>query len=469
MEVMTTDLRTAPWWGLESIAAAGPEEIWAHHHTNEITYARLRREIDAVHRVLGENAITAGSTVAVQLPPGLTLMWWLFALWSAGATVLLLDPRMKPAESAATLARVRPQHLVSSTTPADPVAGFAAECDTTVRPLPDGLPGDPDIALMQCSSGSTGVPKIVARTGRSLLADVDRHVANPGMPVRGERVYLLSPPTHAFGLAAGVLHSLRVGATLVLPGRMLPDDLLTHAVRADVHAILGVPLHFDLHSQAAGGKRPPSLRLAISCGDRLSAAVKERFALRYGIALGQAYGMSEVGCLTTDLTGALDTPAVGRVLPGVEIRITDGELFIKAERSPYPYTDHQDRYTDGWLRTFDRAELEPGSGVLRLLGRSDSLCNIGGLKVDLTEIEAVLRQHPHVRDALVLCHTSDSEDLDHPPVIEAHVAAPDGTSGEQLSAWCRERLSDFKVPRRWHIGGDLPRTALGKTDRKASR
>lgn len=449
------------WWGVKAIAEAPGHSVWATG-ARQITYRRLRAEVEAIQEVLSAHGIGAGSVVALQVPSSFDLLWWLFALWSNGAQVLLLDARMKPAETAAVLDRVKPQLHVTSGTAPEPLTVFSDECaDVRITRLHGGQPGDPDIALVMCSSGSTAAPKIVVRTGASLLADVDRHAANPGMPTAGERVLLLSPATHGFGLAAGVLLCLRVGASLVLPGRLHPDELLRRARDQEVDAILGVPVHFDLLTRAIEDIRLPSLRLALSSGDVLSGTVRDNFTRRFGVPLGQGYGMAEVGAIAVDLTGDHTFPAVGRVLPGVRVRITDGELFVKTDRSPYLHLDNPDRYADGWLRTYDRAEIDTETGVLKLLGRADSLCVIGGLKVDLTEIEAVLRDHPRVTDALAACHTSDSG----APVLAAYVAGT--ATGAELTTWCQERLSAFKIPRRWHIGPDLPRTALGKTTRYA--
>ncbi|MFC7304759.1 class I adenylate-forming enzyme family protein [Streptomyces monticola] len=462
---MTPGAPGVPWWGLEPIAAADPETVWAQG-AGQITYGRLQREMDAVRARLRAHGVVAGSPVAVQLPPSLTLLWWLFALWAEGAQVLLLDTRMKPAEVRSVLARIRPAHRVTSTTVPDLLVGTTDTVDVSIERIGDSPPGESAVALIQCSSGTTGQPKIVARSGPSLLADVDRHARNPGMPTQGERVLLLASLTHGFGLAAGVLHSLRVGATLVLPGRISPDDLLTCAHAADVHAVFGVPVHFDLLSQAAGGTRPTGLRLAVSCGDVLPSVVRQRFLHRYGVPVGQAYGMTEVGAIATDLTGDLEPPAVGRVLPGVDVRITDGELFIRADGDPYLYADLPDRYSDGWLRTFDRAELAPGSRVLSLLGRADSVCIIGGLKVDLTEVETALNAHPQVTEAMAVCRAVDSAVPGHPRlIIEAYVAADSAVTGQELTSWCRGQLSDFKIPRHWRIGTDLPRTTSGKANR----
>jgi acyl-coenzyme A synthetase/AMP-(fatty) acid ligase len=279
----------------------------------------------------------------------------------------------------------------------------------------------------------------------------------------GERVYLRGSPLHIFGLTVGVLLTLRIGATLVFPHRFHPGDLLDRARHARVNVVLGVPAHFDMLSQAAGDDRPDALRLAVSAGDVLTDAVKHRFERRYDVGVGQIYGMSECGAIATDLTGEFTHPVVGRLLPGIEPRITEGELYLRLDRSPYPFAEHSGRYADGWLRTYDRAALDPATAVLTLLGRADAVRIIGGLKVDLTEVEALLREHPKVTEALVVLRTA--KDNDSPPMLEAYVAGGDLVADE-LAAWCRSRLSTFKVPRRWHIGADIPRTALGKPDRR---
>ncbi|MBI0384105.1 long-chain fatty acid--CoA ligase, partial [Streptomyces albiflaviniger] len=122
----------------------------------------------------------------------------------------------------------------------------------------------------------------------------------------------------------------------------------------------------------------------------------------------------------------------------------------------YLHDSGGDRFADGWLRTHDRAELDP-SGAVRLLGRGDSLVVIGGLKVDLTEVEAVLRRHPGVSGAVVV----------HAGATEAYVSvAADGPSAGELLRWCRDRLADYKVPRVVHVLADLPRTSNGKLVRR---
>ncbi len=124
--------------------------------------------------------------------------------------------------------------------------------------------------------------------------------------------------------------------------------------------------------------------------------------------------------------------------------------------TPYLRGSDVDRYIAGWLRTYDRAEQDE-HGAVRLLGRSDSLVVIGGLKVDLVEVESVLRQHPRITDVVVI----------HAESIEAYVAAAqDGPAAGELAGWCRDRLAAYKVPRLIRVLPELPRTPNGKLIRR---
>lgn len=137
-----------------------------------------------------------------------------------------------------------------------------------------------------------------------------------------------------------------------------------------------------------------------------------------------------------------------------------GELDVALEESPYLFDSGGRQYEDGWLHTRDRATVD-GTGAVRVHGRADSLVVIGGLKVDLTEVENVLRDHPAVEQAVLV----------HEGMTEAFVAVAVGhepPSGEELLRWCRERLADYKLPRVVRVLEALPRTSNGKLVRNAA-
>ncbi|MBD0743117.1 3,4-AHBA carboxyl group adenylation protein [Streptomyces sp. CBMA152] len=441
-------------WLAARLADTGLDaELWAHGQ-QAVTRAGLRTQTARIGEVLGAHGIRRGSTVAVQLPPSFTLLWSVFALWGAGAQVMLLDPRLTETETTRLLEVCEPQfHLGTGEGPLR-VVSFRDECEVVVTPRRWGLAARTAHRLVQFSSGSTGLPKVIGRTGPSLLAEIERFARLSDMPRRGEGVLLLSSLVHSFGLIGGVLHGLDAGAALHFPRRPHRKELHQMLLERRLAAVFGVPAHFDLLGRSEGSDVPPALRLAVSGGEILPGEVFERFERRYGVRIGQAYGMSEVGIIATDLAGAQPPPAVGVAAPGMSTAVTGGTLRVRLSESPYLFGDHGDRYADGWLDTHDLCTLAPDTGVLTVTGRADSVVAIGGLKVDLTEVEAVLLAHEAVAEAVVV----------YGQAIEAHLVVSGSTrvTSTELLAWCRERLSPHKIPKAFHFPRVLPRTSNGK-------
>lgn len=442
------------WLGTALADGALNDEVWGHGE-RAVTFGQMREQTARTRDVLAAHGIGAGSTVAVQLLPSYTMLWTLFAAWSAGAQVLLMDPRLTPAETTRLLDLCEPQfHLaVDGRLPA--IASFRAECETVVLPRRSGRPAETAHPLVQFSSGSTGLPKVIGRTGQSLLDELDRFARLPQMPRRGERLLLLSSMSYSLGLIGGVLHALRTGVSLHFSGSPQPRDLLRLLTDRHIDAVFGVPVHFDLLSRVGRPGDLPGLRLAVSGGEMLRAEVFHRFEEVFGVRIGQAYGMTEAGIIATDLAGHDAPPAVGLPAPGMRTKVADGTLRVRLPEDPYLHADKAGRYEDGWLDTYDRCRVRPGSGVVEILGRADSRVVIGGLKVDLMEVESVLLQHPAVTEAVVV----------YGEAIEGYlVAEPTLTKGKLLT-WCRDRLSPHKVPKTLHFVRRLPRTTNGKTVR----
>ncbi|MEU7527482.1 fatty acid--CoA ligase family protein [Saccharothrix sp. NPDC042600] len=421
--------------------------VFTHDHT--VTHGRLRESVAAEAGLFAAAGVGEGSTVAVQVPPSFTQLEVVLALWSLGARVVSIDHRLKPAEVEVLRGLSRPQFVVRST--GRGAGAFRERYELVTEPRPDGLPALTRHRLVQFSSGSTGTPKVVGRSTESVIREVMRFGAAEGMTQRGEKLLLLNATAHSFGLMGGLLHSLAAGVELVFAARPTADDVLRAAARHEVDFITGLPFHFALLAEAADRPALKTVRAAFAGGELMPAEVAEAFGRAYGFPVGECFGTTETGALTMDVTGAT-RPAVGKPLTDTTIRVRDGLVEVALDESPYLRDEDGERYLDGWLRTGDRGEFDE-RGALRLLGRADSLVVVQGAKVDLTEIETTLRAHPLVTEAIAV----------HDGVIEAYVGTEsDELSAAELSAWCRERLADFKLPGRTHVLRALPRTAAGK-------
>jgi acyl-coenzyme A synthetase/AMP-(fatty) acid ligase len=442
------------WWGDQLLGQGADDELWAISSA-PVTRGELRAEVADLRQRFQKCGVVDGSSVLLRLKPSFTYLQVLLALWSCGAQVILVDFRLKPAEYEPLVELVRPQFLVSAAGTGGPVAGFRQESDFSVQRLPSGRPATDDVRLVQFSSGSTGRPKVIGRPPESVLAELDRHAATPGIPGRGERLMLLNSVMHNMGLVSGVLHALARGATLVIPPTFRPTEVLRLMARAEASAVYGTPVHYELLARTAARPELPSLRLAVSGGERVPKETYEQFRARFGLPISQVYGLTEIGLIAGDLSGRCEPPQVGPPVPGADVKVVGEELFVRMDRSPYLYGEHSDRFTGGWLRTCDRFHQDPATGILTMLGRTDSLVVVGGLKVDLMEVEAVLLNHPQVTEAVVI----------HEEGIEAFVGADEGLTADGLTAWCRERLSPVKVPRRFFVMRQLPRNSMGKLSR----
>ncbi|GAA3808550.1 class I adenylate-forming enzyme family protein [Streptomyces phyllanthi] len=429
------------------------------HRQETVTREELRERVAKQAAVFAGYGIGPGSTVGLRTPPSFTQVEVLLALWRLGAQVMLFDFRLKPAEVAALCASCRPQFMVSAGSNVRAAFGFRPEYEVATECRRTGGPATTGHRLVQFSSGSTGRPKVIGRTPRSLAAEVERFAAIPGMPGEGDRLLLLSSTAHSFGLIAGLLHSLAAGVSVVFAPRVSARDILATAVDHRITALFGVPMHYELLAAAIDAPELPELRVAVSGGELMPPEVAARFTERYGVPVGESYGTTETGVVAMDASGAL-RPSVGRAAPGVVLREHRGELDVVLEESPYLFDSGGTQYADGWLHTRDRATVD-GAGAVRVHGRADSLVVIGGLKVDLTEVESVLREHPAVEQAVLV----------HEDVTEAYVALAAGAvppSPEELLRWCRERLADYKLPRVIRLLEALPRTSNGKLVRQAA-
>lgn len=426
-----------------------------------LTRGELRHRVATRRDALAAAGLAPGSATALRLPPSPDLITTLLAVWSGGGQALLLDHRLTDAEVGQALDLLRPQLLIA---PGDRVPGdltgpprtpVGTGADGPAAPVAVTLPGGRAAAtrhvVVQLSSGSTGRPKAIARTATDLERELGCYARLPDFPTRGHRVVLLSSLVHVLGLVGGLLHSLHAGAELVVPARATPAAILDAVARRDAPTtVIGVPFHAELLAGRAHPARPPGLRRMIVAGEPLRPGLAERFTERYGVPLGSMYGMTETGVIATDLSGA-SHPWLQPV-HGMHPTLADGELHLAWADSPYLGPPDPARWSDGLLHTRDAASLDPATGRVAVHGRRDSQVSIGGLKVDLTEVEQTLTALPGVHEAVVLFTGG---------AIEAYVSGPESTPG-QVRDRLDERLAAYKRPRRIVSLAALPRTTTGK-------
>lgn len=451
-------------WTDRLIYEEDPNRVSLQFGESKIRYGELAARTAEWNDKLENRGILPGSIVALQLPASFTFIGLLLALWKRGCRVALLDYRLQPAESEELLRLSRSAYRIHASD-AKAARLFREELDVTIdavssSPAGSAEPHPVDPVLIQFTSASTGRSKVVGRTAGDIRSDIDRAVRAEGSIHRNDRVLVLSSISHTYGLLTAVLPALNQGATLLFSATPQPADVLSAIHGECATVVVGVPFHYELLAHSTRDARPwASVRMALSAGERLNPVARDRMMERYGVAVGQVYGMTEAGILTADFAGRYPG-SVGLPLNGVRLAIREGEVYVRLAASPYLLEESAGRFLDGWLRTQDIGEWGgTGGEVLYIRGRTGSVAVVGGLKVNLQEIEETLAGHESVRAALVGIAANGK--------IEAYLEADDPLEEEALLHWCKERMAAYKIPSALHIVESLPRTATGKLSRRA--
>lgn len=439
-----------PDWVDETLLA-GPDKQICLSFGTPIDRAMLRAQVAERQTILEGLGLRRGGCVALQLPPSLAYVANLLAAWRIGAQAALLDHRLTTYETDRALDRLAPQVVVRATSALP--GGLRAFYDITdhAEARPGGRPAETEHAVLQLSSGSTGPSKVIGRTADALVAEVHRYTQIDGVPLPDERVVLMASVVHVLGLVGGLMYCLHAGTELVLPERLTVDSILKAvAAGSEPTTLLGVPFHIELLGSVNEPPKLPQLKRMTTGGELVRAEVSQRFTDRYAVPLGNMYGMTEIGVIGTDLFGQ-HRPSI-MPAPGITVREEAGELLLAMPASPYVGLADPTRFVDGWLRTKDAGRVDPATGLVTVLGRLDSQVSVGGLKVDLTEVEHTLAGLAGVEGAVVVYDGG----------IEAYAIVPDPAVAATIEDQLAQRLAPFKRPRVLHVVEQLPRTATGK-------
>ncbi|MGW6282394.1 class I adenylate-forming enzyme family protein [Kribbella sp. NPDC055071] len=440
--------RGAEW--VDDVLLAGPADDVCFRLPEPVDRQELRRLISERQDELAQSGFRPGGAVALRLPPSIAFVTHLLAVWRSGGQAILLDHRLTDYEVRRAVERLVPQVVVS---PAHRVpAGLRTfvEVETDAASY-SGHPAGTAHAVVQLSSGSTGPSKVIGRTAEDLVEEVHRYTRIDGVPQRGERLILLPSMVHVLGLVGGLLYGLHAGVELVPPARLTGDAIVQAIASATTPAtVLGVPFHIGLLASVQDPPWLPQFKRMTTGGELVPAAVSRSFEEKYGVPLGNMYGMTEVGVIGTDLYGE-HRPAI-RPAPGIDIRAVDGELQIRRPESPYLGLSDPTRWSEGWLHTRDAGVVDQSTGLVSIKGRLDSQVSVGGLKVDLTEVEYTLASAPGVESAVVVFDGA----------ITAYVQLNAPRTAQALDAELAQRLAPYKRPRTLHILDQLPRTTTGK-------
>ena len=468
-----------------------------------LTYREVQTLANRFGHLLESVGVEPEQRVIIALPDGPEFVAALFGTLKVGAVVVMVNPQLAVdaieyfySYTRATVALVhrhtaptfqaaqgRARHLKRIIIVGEPattraIAGASPELETFPSHRDDA-------AIWLFSGGTTGKPKAVVQSHGSFANTTVCY----GQGVLGltERDITLAVPKLFFGYATGsnLFFPFSVGAAATLfPEKSTAETLFEKIRRFRPTVLVNVPTMVNqmvAHPDAAQ-QDFKSLRLATSAGEALPVELYERWKQTFGVELLDGLGTAEMWHIfISNSPGAVRPGTIGTVVPGFDVRVrddlghdlTDGEvgmLWVRGDSRAIGYWQQMDKtkaaFRGEWYVSGDLVRRD-ADGYFTYCGRADELLKVGGKWLAPQEVEGCLLQHPLVKEVAVV-GIEDANGLTKPHAfVVAAEARP--SLAEELLTFARERLEPYKAPRTVRFLDSLPRTHLGKVDRRKLR
>jgi malonyl-CoA/methylmalonyl-CoA synthetase len=443
------------------------------------TFGAIDDRANRMARALEARGLTAGDRLVVQLPNSVEFLDLLLASLRLGLIFVPVNVLYRDREVAHIVNDAAPALSVASGDVADLSAAAASMESTAVHRTFDGPGGEGDApAALVYTSGTTGRSKGAVLSHNNFAANT-ANLLSAWAITSADRYFAALPLFHVHGLGNGVMTWLASGCRMRLVERFDAAHIGAQLESFQPTLFFGVPTMYVrmLEMDAAVAARiGASARLFVSGSAPLPAAVLEAFHLRFGHTILERYGMSETLMnISNPYAGERRAGSVGVPLPGVSVRIVDGdghlvldgtvgEIELRGANVFAGYWNNPGAtaaaFHDGWFRTGDLATRSP-DGYYTLCGRRSDLIISGGFNIYPREIEEVLLEQAGVREVAVV----GVPDERRGEVPVAYVVADDTVDDATLRDVCSRQLASFKVPRAFIRVNALPRTALGKVQK----
>ena len=321
--------------------------------------------------------------------------------------------------------------------------------------------------LLKLTSGTTALPRAIRFRAQQLLADCENICETMGI-TDADLNFGVIPISHSYGFSNLITPLIARGVPMVLSADRLPRAVLNDVVRTKATVFAGMPVFYQAFCEM--GERPelPNLRLCISAGAPLTAALAKKFRENFKQPIHSFYGSSECGGICYDRDGSdFEDGFVGSPMNKVDLEFIDSaaeasQICVRSAAvgdGYFPVPD-EERLSGGVFVPDDLlARHGPG---FKIVGRISDVINVAGKKVNPAEVEAQLLQFGGVRDAIVFGRKSS---LRNEEVAACVVAEPNVRESELLT-FCRTRLSGWQVPRRIFLLDEIPVNERGKTSRR---
>jgi long-chain acyl-CoA synthetase len=498
----------------EAVREAG-ESTCTIFEEDVLTYQAVDDLSNRVAHYLLSQGVNKGDRVGILLPNSPAFVISFYAILKAGAVVMAINPASRQAElekqaqesgikvlilSEAFYEAVKPIRSKTEISAIVLVGGRMTESasdettwDALLEAYADGGPIDvgvnpDDPAVFQYSGGTTGTPKCAIGLHRNLVANVyqfNQWLVNT--EIGKETILVAIPMYHVYGMVLGMNLAVKMRARMVLiPDPRNLEALLQAVEKYQATIFPGVPsLYAAINHYPAvltGAYDLSSIKACISGSATLPIKVKQEFeALNQG-HLVEGYGLSEAPTAThcNPILGENREGSIGLPLPNVDCKVVDletgemeldigeiGELIVSGPQVMAGY--HQGSaetamtLRNGWLYTGDVVRMDR-DGYFYIVDRKKDVIKVGGFQVWPNEVEAVILQHPKVKEVAVAGVTDENGN----EVAKAWVVLNPGesSSADEIQAFCDPYLTRYKIPKYVAFRDILPRTTVGKVLRR---
>lgn len=457
--------------------------------TVTVTYRHLACRSLGIAGVLARRSVGPGRRVVLSGPNSVAWVAAAFGVLLAGGVVVPVNHRCSVEQRRGTVETARPVLVLGDeaewgefdvpTLALDTIAAPGANGGVAGTALPETT-GDMTALVLQ-TSGTTGAAKFVPMRHGPLLDLYGALAPRIGL-MSEDRVLGVVPLAHSFGLLGVLLNAMLAGATVRLVGGYHRARIVDLLLAEKLTAIFAPPTVFHdlaVHGDAGIGRH---CRIALTGGSTVSLerfqaicdtlAIPRRFV---GYGLTEAYGLVAFA----DVSDATSGPPALTPLPGLEVRVgapsgssgsglpsdTEGEILVRGPSVPTEGLGGQ-QATDGWLRTGDLGRMND-TGEVQVISRLSETVIVSGFNVSPSEVEAVLRAHPDVADAVAFGVPDARRGERLVACVVTRYGRPLDSAG--LREHCGNRLAAYQVPAELLEVASIPTTALGKPARAALR
>lgn len=357
---------------------------------------------------------------------------------------------------------------------------------------PDVIPvnvNSEDIACLQYTGGTTGVSKGAMLTHKNIISNLEQILQYGGEQIsrKGDEVMLTALPLyHIFAFTVNCLLFFRVGAHNILIPSPRPVSNLKKAIeKFPITWFTGVNTLLNaLANEPWFAANPPKhLKVTGAGGTALLKSTAERWQKVTGQQIVEGYGLTEsspVICFNP-LDGRARIESIGLPMPSTEVRCVDeqgnpvslgepGELIARGPQIMMGYWQKSEETSqcikDGWFYTGDVATMD-ADGFFKIVDRKKDMILVSGFNVYPTEVEDVLCQHPQVLEAAAIA--MPDEKTGEAVIVYVVLRQEGSATAEDIRAFCKEKLSGYKVPKKVNFKTELPKTNVGKILRKDIR